>query len=117
MGLGISPFLCDYYLLFWELKWCKTMCQRIRDYEPGARSVIPSLVTYSRYLDDILNVFPLDVPGTLALKQSHGGPYPDSIGIKSEHRGKRVSFLDVSLKWRRPRMNKMTSKRQAVVLT
>ena len=69
------------------------------------------------YIDDILNVFPLDVPGTLALKQSHGGPYPDSIGIKSEHRGKRVSFLDVSLKWRRPRMNKMTSKRQAVVLT
>ena len=24
MGLGISPFLCDYFLLHWELIWCKT---------------------------------------------------------------------------------------------
>ena len=70
---------------------------RIRDCQPGARAMIPTLATFCRYLDDILLVFPLDMPGALALKQSNGGPYPDSIGIKSEHRGKRVSFLDVSL--------------------
>ena len=117
MGLGISPFLCDYYLLYWELKWYEKVCNKIWNLQPEARTVIPTLLTYARYLDDILNVFPMDITGPKALKQSNGGPYPDSLGIKSENRGKRVHFLDVSLTWRRPRINKARSKREPVVLT
>ena len=62
-------------------------------------------------------VFPLDIPGPKALKLSNNGPYPDSIGIKSEQRARRVHFLDVSLSWRRARYNKTLSKREPVVLT
>ena len=114
MGLGISPFLCDYYLLYWELKWCAKVCRNIRSLQLGARTSIPTLLNYARYLDDILIIFPFDIPGPAALKHSNGGPYPDTIGIKSEHRGKRVHFLDVSLSWRRARYNKALSKRHVV---
>ena len=51
----------------------------------------------TRYLDDILFVFPLSPDGPSALKQSYGGPYPDSIGIKSELRAKKVAFLDTHI--------------------
>ena len=61
----------------------------------GAEANIPAIIAKTRYIDDIIDIFPGDIPGPEALKQSNGGPYPDSIGIKSEHRGKRVQFLDL----------------------
>ena len=98
MGLGISPFICDYYLLYWELKWCREKCQQIRSLQPGAEASLPTIISKSRYLDDILHVFPDDIPGPEALERKNGGPYPDSIGIKSEHRGRRVNFLDLIIR-------------------
>ena len=103
MGLRISPFLCDYYLLFWELKQCKAISRQIRHDVPGAISFLPNLLSTLRYLDDILHIFPLDHPGVEGLKISRGGPYPDSIGIKTEGRGKAVNFLDATLSQRRGR--------------
>ena len=89
----------------------------IRDLQPGARAIVPTLLATLRYLDDILFIFPLDIPGANALKQENGGPYPNSIGISSEKRGKRVSFLDVTLYWRRPRLDHKSNKREVVVLS
>ena len=94
MGLGISPLLCDHYLLYYELEWCQSICTKIRDLVPGALFLLPALLTMTRYLDDIMRFFPLEKAGPQALKQSNGGPYPDTIGIKSEHRGRKVPFLD-----------------------
>ena len=59
---------------------------------------LPVIISKSRYLDDILHVFQEDIAGPEALKMKNGGPYPDSIGIKSEHRGTRVQFLDLNIK-------------------
>ena len=59
--------------------------------------LLPTLLTMARYLDDIFFIFPLQKSesiGPLALKQSYGGPFTDTIGIKAEHRGRKVSFLD-----------------------
>ena len=117
MGLGISPFLCDYYLLYWELKWCESVFRDIRDLQPCACTTIPTLLACTLYLDDIIHIFPLDRPGPEALKQSNGGPYPDSISIESEQRKRRVHFLEVSLSWRRPRYNRALSEDEPVVLT
>ena len=97
MVLGISPFLCDYYLLFWELKWCETQCKKIRNEQPNALSILPTILTTCRYLDDILYIFPLGKGGADSLKKANGGPYPDSLGITSEQRGETVHFLDVKL--------------------
>lgn len=74
----------------------------------------------SRFQDDILTVFPLQKTkrlGPLALKQSYGGPYPDSIGIKSEQIGKKVTFLDTIISWRRPRWDHQNSRYQPFTLT
>ena len=73
MGLGISPFLCDYYLLFWELKWCEEQCMKIRDGDPEALALLPTILTTCRYMDDMWYIFPLD-GGVESLKQSNGGP-------------------------------------------
>ena len=89
----------------------------IRSLQTGARAIVPTLLTTMRYLDDILFIFQLDIPGADALKQENGGPYPNSIGISSEMRGKRVSFLDVKLYWRRPRKNHRSDKREVIVLS
>ena len=70
---------------------------RLRDLQPGARSLLPSIITSMRYLDDMLFIFPLDISGPEGLKRSNGGPYPDTIGINSEQRGKRVQFLDLTI--------------------
>ena len=82
--------------------------------------LLPSLLTMSRYLDDILFIFPpqnTTTLGPLALKHSNGGPYPDSIGIKSEQHGKKVSFLDTWISWRRPRWDKKQNSMQCITLT
>ena len=54
MGLGISPCLCDYYLLYWELEQCKSIATQIRDLIPDALFRLPTLLTMSRFQDDIL---------------------------------------------------------------
>ena len=45
MGLSISPFLCNYYLPRWELKWCEAKCRDIRNLIPGAQAIIPTLIS------------------------------------------------------------------------
>ena len=67
MGLGISPFLCDYYLLFWELKWCELKCLDIRNLTPGAQAIIPTLISTTRYLDDIWYIFAISNNGASSL--------------------------------------------------
>ena len=96
MGLGISPFLCDYYLLYWELEWCKNQCKKIREGHPEAIALLPTILTTYRYLYDMLYIFPL-AGGIKSLKQSNGGPYPDTLGITAEQCGKTVHFLDIKL--------------------
>ena len=59
----------------------------------------------------------MDITGPKALKQSNGGPYTNLVGIKSEHQGKGVHFLDVSLSWRCPSLDEALPKREPVVLT
>ena len=81
---------------------------------------LPTLLTMVRYLDDIIFIFPPQkskLLGPLALKQSNGGPYPDTIGIKTEHRGKKISFLDTVISWRRPRWDKKFKRMQCITLS
>ena len=82
--LGIRPFLCEYCLLFWEVQLWTSICQRIRELDPVATALLPSVVSTSRYLDDILFIFPLLPPGPDSLKISNSGPYPDTLSIKME---------------------------------
>ena len=68
--------------------------QRIREIDPTATALLPSVVSTSRYLDDILFIFPLHPTGPDSLKISKGGPYSDTLGIKMECHAEKVPFLD-----------------------
>ena len=117
MGLGISPFLCDYYLLYWEIKQCERICNNIHQNQLESLSYLPPLLATIRYLDDILFIFPLDAPGSDTLKVTNGGPYPQTLGINLESSGKRINYLDLTIFQRRPRKNKALSTKEPTVLS
>ena len=71
--------------------------QRIRELDPTATALLPSVVSTSRYLDDILFIFPLHPTGPDSLIISKGGLFPDTLGNKMECHAEKVPFLDAHI--------------------